>query len=77
MNNYYDIFKNINGDLMKKTKTIITIIIYILLLNYGLMGLFNIEFISFIFGNNTLITRLIYILIGLSGLILIIYYFKK
>ncbi|MBQ8635596.1 DUF378 domain-containing protein [bacterium] len=38
-------------------------------LNWGLIGLFNFDLVAAIFGNMTLISRIIYSLVGISALI--------
>lgn len=43
-------------------------------LNWGLIGLFNFNLVSFIFGSMTLFSRIIYSLVGLCGLYLITFY---
>lgn len=40
-------------------------------LNWGLVGLFNFNLVSAVFGNQTLVSRIIYTLVGISGLYLI------
>lgn len=40
-------------------------------LNWGLVGLVDYNVVSAIFGTTTLITRVIYILVGISGLYMI------
>ncbi len=45
-------------------------------LNWGLVGLFGFNLVTTIFGDMTLLTRLVYILVGLSGLYLIYTTFK-
>ena len=42
--------------------------------NWGLIGFFQFNLVSFIFGNGTWLTRVIYALVGLSGLYLISFY---
>ena len=41
---------------------------------WGLIGFFHFNLVSFIFGNGTWLTRVIYALVGLSGLYLISFY---
>jgi uncharacterized protein len=41
-------------------------------LNWGLVGLLNIDLVAAIFGKKSFISRLIYILVGLAGICLII-----
>jgi uncharacterized membrane protein YuzA (DUF378 family) len=43
-------------------------------LNWGLIGLFQFNLVSALFGSMTLVTRIVYTLVGLSGLYLIKYY---
>ena len=43
-------------------------------LNWGLIGLFQFNLVSFLFGEMTLLSRIVYILVGLSGLYLITFY---
>lgn len=38
-------------------------------LNWGLVGIFNFNLVEFLFGDGTLLTRLVYILVAISGLI--------
>lgn len=37
-------------------------------LNWGLVGLFDFNLVSYIFGDGSFLTRTIYILVGLAGL---------
>ena len=46
-------------------------------LNWGLVGLFNFSLVGVIFGKMTLLTRLIYIIVGLAAVFLIYEIFKK
>ena len=36
--------------------------------NWGLVGLFNFDLVAFLFGNMTLLSRIIYVLVGLSAI---------
>ena len=38
-------------------------------LNWGLVGIFNFNLVEFLFGNATVLTRLVYILVAIAGLI--------
>lgn len=38
-------------------------------LNWGLIGLFNLNLVSLIFGDMTLLARIVYMLVGLSAII--------
>lgn len=40
-------------------------------LNWGLVGLFDFNLVAGIFGEGALLSRLIYVLVGLAGLVLI------
>ena len=54
---------------------ILKIIAYILVIigaiNWGLVGFFNFDLVASIFGEMTLITRIIYDLVGISAIILL------
>lgn len=43
-------------------------------INWGIIGTFDFNIVSAIFGNATFLSRLIYALVGLSGLYLITFY---
>lgn len=40
-------------------------------INWGLIGLFDFNLVEYLFGDGTLLTRLVYILVFISGLITI------
>lgn len=42
--------------------------------NWGLIGFFNFNLVSFLFGNMTWISRIIYGLVGVCGLYLVTFY---
>ena len=42
--------------------------------NWGLVGFFNFNLVSFIFGSMTWITRIVYALVGICGLYLITFF---
>ena len=44
-------------------------------LNWGLVGLLNVNVVERIFGEMTLVTRVIYGLVGLSGIALLVSFF--
>lgn len=53
-----------------KTISIISLILTIIgALNWGMIGLFDFNLVSTLFGDDTLVTMIIYSLVGLSGLI--------
>lgn len=45
-------------------------------LNWGLIGAFNFNLVSFLFGDMTLLTRIIYSLVGLCAIGYLIYYIR-
>ncbi len=49
-------------------KTTLTIAI-IGCINWGLVGIANFNLVEFLFGNATILTRIVYILVAISGLI--------
>lgn len=53
---------------MKIIDTIALILIIIGAVNWGLIGLFQFNLVQFIFGDMTLLARLVYSLVGISGL---------
>lgn len=53
---------------MKVIDKIALVLIIIGAINWGLIGLFNFNLVSTIFGDMTIISRIIYGLVGLSGL---------
>ena len=53
--------------------TILTIVI-IGAINWGLIGFFGFDLINVVFGNMTLFSRIIYAIVGLSGLYALTYY---
>ena len=42
--------------------------------NWGLIGIFNFNLVSFLFGQMSWLSRIVYTLVGLSGLYLITFY---
>ena len=53
---------------MKVIDKIALVLIIIVAINWGLIGLFNFNLVEMIFGNMTVLSRIIYGLVGLSGL---------
>lgn len=53
---------------MKIIDKIALVLIIIGAINWGLIGLFNFNLVETIFGDMTIISRIIYGLVGLSGL---------
>ncbi|MDD6794435.1 MAG: DUF378 domain-containing protein [Clostridiaceae bacterium] len=60
---------------------ILDIITFILVLvgaiNWGLIGFFDFNLVSALFGNMTIISRVIYALVGISGLYCLSFFAKK
>lgn len=61
------------GKCLDITALIITIIGA---LNWGLIGLFKFDLVAFIFGDMSLLSRIVYVLVGLCGLYLISFFGK-
>lgn len=53
---------------MKVIDKIALILVIIGAINWGLIGFFNFNLVEIIFGNMTIIARIIYALVGISGL---------
>lgn len=53
---------------MKAIDTIALVLIIIGAINWGLVGIFNFNLVEAIFGGLSVITRIIYTLVGISGL---------
>ena len=53
---------------MKVIDTIALVLIIIGAINWGLVGIFNFNLVDAIFGSMSVISRIIYILAGISGL---------
>ncbi len=45
-------------------------------INWGLIGLFRFDLVALIFGDMTLLSRIVYTLVGISGLYLISFYMR-
>ena len=61
---------------MKTLKFIVFILTVIGALNWGLVGFFRFDLVASIFGEMSTITRLIYALIGVSGIVALITMFR-
>lgn len=59
---------------MKTINYIVLAVAIIGAVNWGLIGIFNFNLVSFLFGQMTWLSRIIYTLVGLSGLYLITFY---
>lgn len=53
---------------MKIIDKIALVLVIIGAINWGLIGIFNFNLVEMIFGHMTIITRIIYALVGISGL---------
>lgn len=53
---------------MKIIDKIALVLVIIGAINWGLIGFFNFNLVETIFGNMTIISRIIYALVGISGL---------
>lgn len=43
-------------------------------INWGLIGIFRFDLVAFLFGDMSWLSRIVYILVGISGLYLITFY---
>lgn len=59
---------------MKTINYIVLAVAIIGAVNWGLIGIFNFNLVSFLFGQMTWLSRIVYTLVGLSGLYLITFY---
>lgn len=63
---------------MEFIKKIALILVIIGALNWLLVGLFEIDLVASLFGSTTaMLSKLVYIIIGLSGLVSITYFFDR
>ena len=62
---------------MKVIDTIALILVIIGAINWGLIGFFNFNLVDTLFGAMSIISRIIYILVGISGLWAIKLLFEK
>ena len=53
---------------MKIVQSIALILTIVGALNWGLIGLFNFNLVTMLFGEGTLVTNIVYILVGIAGL---------
>ena len=54
---------------MKVLDIIALILVIIGAINWGLIGLFDFNLVSFLFGDMSIISRIVYSLVGIAGLI--------
>ena len=53
---------------MKILNTIVLVLIIVGALNWGLIALFDFDLVAWLFGTMTMLTRIVYGLVGLAGL---------
>lgn len=61
-------FINLKGDCMRVIGIIALILVIIGALNWGMIGFFGVDVVSSIFGPATMLTRVVFALVGLAGL---------
>lgn len=44
--------------------------------NWGLIGLFDFNLVTFLFGTGSMLTRLVYVLVGISGIYMLSFFPK-
>ena len=53
---------------MKVLNTIVLVLVVLGAVNWGLIALFSFDLVAWLFGNMTMLSRLVYGIIGLAGL---------
>ena len=61
---------------MRALKIISYILVIIGALNWGMVGLFNIDLVAMLFGEMTLLARIVYIAVGVSAIVSLITTYK-
>ncbi len=54
---------------MKTLQKICLVLVIIGAINWGLVGLFDINLVSTLFGIDNIVTRIVYVLVGIAGII--------
>ncbi len=54
---------------MKTLYKIMLILVIIGAINWGMIGMFNVNLVSLVFGVDTFLTNLVYSLVGIAGLV--------
>jgi uncharacterized membrane protein YuzA (DUF378 family) len=54
---------------METLQKVLLVITIIGAINWGMIGIFNINLVSLLFGEETFLTKLVYTLVGICGLI--------
>ncbi len=62
---------------MKALKTISLVLVIVGGLNWGLLGLLEFDLVAAIFGSMSVISRVVYVLVGLAALVMILVSLKK
>lgn len=62
---------------MKLVSKIAFLLVIIGALNWGLVGLFNLDLVALLFGAGSLLSRIVYILVGASAVYAILDYLKR
>lgn len=65
------------GKHMKTLRRIALTLVIIGAINWGLIGFFKFDLVATIFGQDSFVSRLIFSLVGLSGLVCITYFFNE
>lgn len=75
----FPLFLNLSYTYMNKSPlgSIAFILVVIGAINWGLVGIFNFDLVAFLLGNMSILARIVYILVGLSGLYMIVNASKK
>ena len=63
-----------NGEIMKLINCAALTVAIIGALNWGLIGIFSFDLVAFLFGQMSWLSRIVYTLVGISGLYLITFY---
>ena len=71
MNNFINIGKNsiIKEEFMNTLYKATLLLAIVGCINWGLVGLFNFNLVEYLFGDGALLTRIIYVLVLVSGLV--------
>lgn len=67
------IWQNAEGQASMYTY-IALVVVFIGALNWGLIGLFRLDLVRLIFGDMSLISRIVYVLVGICGLYLLTFF---
>ena len=70
----YILLKKSGGKNMKLLDNTLLTLAIIGCVNWGLIGFFRFDLVSFIFGDMTWISRIVYALVGLSGIYMLTFY---